>query len=109
MEDTVRILLEILTEERVKRAYLEKELTEEKIRRVEVVNKNLELILERSNPRTPPPTPSFDVHSGLERLPLAPRKRAGKAKRLDSSCEAVWGSDTTCDWSDPKEAHGYDC
>ena len=68
MADLINTLLELLMEERVKRGRIENELAKETAIRIAVENKNLELMIERSTPHTPPPTPSYDTHSGLETL-----------------------------------------
>ena len=124
MEIPIKMLLELLAEERVKRGRLENELNETIAKLIEVENKNLELIIERRAPHTPPPTPSasFDVHSGLEKLTLNPPgsindpktgvserdtngdirvkphySRSRNVHRLEASNGSIWDSNITCD------------
>ena len=86
MDGTVRLLLELLAEERMKRFALNDLLEEEKRLRLQAENKTLEL---RQATIHAPPQP-IDAHMGLERIPCVRVKRAERVIRtipLDESLE----------------------
>lgn len=86
MDGAVRLLLELLAEERMKRFALNDLLEEEKRLRLQAENKTLEL---REATIHAPPQP-IDAHMGLERIPRVRVKRAERVIRtipLDESLE----------------------
>ena len=86
MDGAVRLLLELLAEERMKRFALNDLLEEEKRLRLQAENKTLEL---REATIHAPPQP-IDVHMGSERIPRVRVKRAERVIRtipLDESLE----------------------
>ena len=86
MDGAVRLLLELLAEERMKRFALNDLLEEEKRLRLQAENKTLELCQATIHA---PPQP-IDTHMGLEHIPRVRVKRAERVIRtipLDESLE----------------------
>ena len=71
MEGAVKMLLELLAEEHVKCGRLKNELAEETAIRIAAENKNLTLLIGKAAPHE---TPSYDTHSGLEKINAIPGK-----------------------------------